>query len=478
MGAYIIQVICFQALFLAVYYLLLRKETFFVYNRIYLLVTPVLSLAIPFIKIMTLQAIVPAEIMTTVLPEVVIGKVSVAPREIASVSESFYIPWSALYMTGLMVSTVLFSLKIRKFASFLSFKKAGKRIIEMPASVEAFTFFNYIFIGEDIDPLSQKQILIHEHIHVKQGHTWDLVFFELLKIGFWFNPLVYVYQKHISIVHEYLADQKATQGIANKDYYQELLNTAFGTSNFSFINTFFKSSLIKNRIIMLQKSKSRKSALVKYTLIIPLVLAMLVYVSCSEDNETLENQTLEQQIAQLQAAIEEKGELSPEEIEKFIEMNTFVYNKEGDNFNTKRFFTYKSDGTWQVIEKESVGDGNGNIPFSVIDEVPVYPGCEGLITNEERRRCMSSKISSHINSRFNVGIADDLGISGTNRIFMSFKIDTDGNIVDLKSRAPHPGLSSEIERIISTLPPMEPGKQKGQAASVLYTLPITFKVED
>ena len=285
MGSYIIQVICFQALFLAVYYLLLRKETFFSYNRIYLLVTPVIALALPFIKIAMLQTVVPVETFASVLPEVVIGDAAViTSTDTAPVTESFTIPWLQIYMAGVIISLVILIIKIKKFASYFSYKQKESSIIEIPSSTEAFTFFNYIFIGADIDTLSRKQILTHEQIHAKQGHTWDLIFFEILKVVLWFNPITYLYQKNISIVHEYLADQKATEGISKYTYYEELLNTAFGTSKLSFTNTFFNQSLIKKRIVMLQKSKSQKSALAKYLLLIPLVLAMLVYVSCSEDN--------------------------------------------------------------------------------------------------------------------------------------------------------------------------------------------------
>ncbi|MDE0599985.1 MAG: BlaR1 peptidase M56, partial [Dokdonia donghaensis] len=183
MGSYSIQVICFQALFLAVYYLLLRKETFFSYNRIYLLVTPVIALALPFIKITMLQTVMPVETFASVLPEVVIGDAAViTSTDAAPVTESFTIPWLQIYMAGVVISLFVLIIKIKKFAGYFSYKQKGSSIIEIPSSTEAFTFFNYIFIGADIDTLSRKQILTHEQIHAKQGHTWDLIFFEILKV--------------------------------------------------------------------------------------------------------------------------------------------------------------------------------------------------------------------------------------------------------------------------------------------------------
>ncbi|WP_299147884.1 M56 family metallopeptidase [uncultured Dokdonia sp.] len=486
---YIIQVICFQALFLAVYYLLLRKETFFSYNRIYLLVTPVIALALPFIKIAMLQTVVPVETFASVLPEVVIGDAAViTSTDTAPVTESFTIPWLQIYMVGVVISLVVLIIKIKKFTSYFSYKQKGSSIIEIPSSTEAFTFFNYIFIGADIDTLSRKQILTHEQIHAKQGHTWDLIFFEILKVVLWFNPITYLYQKNLSIVHEYLADQKATEGISKYTYYEELLNTAFGTSKLSFTNTFFNQSLIKKRIVMLQKSKSQKSALAKYLLLIPLVLAMLVYVSCSEDNGVENEQTLEQQILELKLAIEDRESLTAEELKKLQSLRAASVNgikgsqiievveqQEAYNLNEAN-----QDEIIEVLEVERVYDvdENGNIPFAVIDEVPVFPGCESLTSNEQLRKCMSQKVSALISANFNVALGKELNLKGTNRIFASFKIDKNGFITNLRTRSPHPDLDAEAQRVISMLPKMKPGKHNGEVVGVLYSLPITFQIAE
>ena len=494
MIAYIIQAICFQAIFLGVYYLLLRRETFFIYNRMYLLATPIIALVLPFIKIATLETVVPIEVISVMLPEVVIGEVTTT--QIAQES-SFVIPWLSIYILGMAISTLLLVTKLKSFLSYLSYRKSGEYIINVPNSTEAFTFFKYIFIGEDIDPLSRKQILTHEQIHAKQGHTWDLIFFEIMKIIFWFNPLIYFNQKLISTVHEYLADQKATAATSKKAYYEELLNTAFGTNNLSFTNTFFNQSLIKNRIIMLQKSKSKKSALIKYAFIVPLVLGMLVYVSCSEDNALDSEKSLEQEIASLRIAIEEKDQMTESETQQLNELNAILFektnkkvvyilpdNKDDDEIieviEQQRVYDLNEANQDELIEIIEVYDlnENGNIPFAVIDEVPVFPGCESLTSNKERKDCMSQKISALVNSNFNVGLGKQLNLTGTNRIFASFKIDKNGFVTNLKTRSPHPDLDVEAQRVISLLPKMKPGVHNGKEVGVLYSLPITFKIAE
>ncbi len=125
-------------------------------------------------------------------------------------------------------------------------------------------------------------------------------------------------------------------------------------------------------------------------------------------------------------------------------------------------------------EEEEIAD----VPFAVIENVPIFPGCENQKNNDARKKCMSEKVSKLVNRKFNTELGADLGLSGVNRIFVSFKIDKKGNITNIRSRAPHPRLETEAERVIKLLPKMTPGKQRGQPVGVLYSLPITFKVED
>jgi protein TonB len=132
----------------------------------------------------------------------------------------------------------------------------------------------------------------------------------------------------------------------------------------------------------------------------------------------------------------------------------------------------------EVEEVEEVEEEIGDVPFAVIESVPIFPGCEGLNNNEERKQCMSKKISQFVNKNFDTGLAADLGLSGVNRVYVQFKIDKSGNITNVAARAPHPRLQSEGERVIKKLPKMKPGQQRGQNVGVLYSLPITFQVQD
>ena len=118
------------------------------------------------------------------------------------------------------------------------------------------------------------------------------------------------------------------------------------------------------------------------------------------------------------------------------------------------------------------------VPFAVIEDVPVFPGCENEKNNQARKDCMSEKINDFVNRRFDTGLGSDLGLSGINRIYVQFRIEKNGNITVLGARAPHPRLQQEAERVVNMLPKMQPGKQRGQPVGVLYSLPITFRVQD
>lgn len=118
-----------------------------------------------------------------------------------------------------------------------------------------------------------------------------------------------------------------------------------------------------------------------------------------------------------------------------------------------------------------------DVPFAVIEEVPVYPGCKGN-DNIELKKCMSENISAYINKHFNMKRIAALDLPPkTYRTAVQFKIDKQGKVVGVRARAEHPEIEKEAVRVVSNLPKMIPGKQKGEPVGVLYSLPMVFKVE-
>jgi periplasmic protein TonB len=141
----------------------------------------------------------------------------------------------------------------------------------------------------------------------------------------------------------------------------------------------------------------------------------------------------------------------------------------------------ESDEEEEIVEVEDVEvdevEEDIEVPFAVIENVPIFPGCEKG-NNDAKRKCMSSKITKFVQKKFNTDLAGDLGLTGRQRINVVFKIDKNGNVVGVRSRAPHPRLEKEAARVINLLPKMKPGKQRGKAVIVPYSLPIIFQVQD
>ena len=122
----------------------------------------------------------------------------------------------------------------------------------------------------------------------------------------------------------------------------------------------------------------------------------------------------------------------------------------------------------EVIEEELKLD----IPFAIIEDVPLFPGCE-KVSKPQRRQCFQEKMQEHINKNFRYPeIAKEMGIQG--RVFCQFMIGTDGNISGIRTRGPDKNLEKEANRIISLLPKMSPGKQTGKVVRVPFSIPITF----
>ena len=117
------------------------------------------------------------------------------------------------------------------------------------------------------------------------------------------------------------------------------------------------------------------------------------------------------------------------------------------------------------------------VPFALVEKVPVWPGCEQYKSNTDLKKCFQEKIKGHLMTHFQYpDVALELGIHG--RVYVLFKIDKNGRVANIKTRGPDDILEKEAHRIISLLPKMKPGKQRNNSVSVPYSLPINFKLID
>ena len=128
----------------------------------------------------------------------------------------------------------------------------------------------------------------------------------------------------------------------------------------------------------------------------------------------------------------------------------------------------------EIVEVEEVEE-DIDVPFAVIEDVPIYPGCE-KVPKSQRRSCFQEQINKHIRKNFRYPeIAQEMGIQG--RVYVQFVIAKDGAITNIRMRGPDKNLEKEAQRIISKLPQMTPGKQRGRAVRVPFSIPITFRLQ-
>ena len=193
--------------------------------------------------------------------------------------------------------------------------------------------------------------------------------------------------------------------------------------------------------------------------------ASVVYVDPFEDEPVPITEVPEEELPEVPREVIEEVEVIDDDIDK---VEDIIASSEANDEPAEV-------ADIKVIDKpEEIEEYN----IISVEEAPVYPGCEGLQTNEERRNCMSEKISRHVNRTFDTSLGGELGLSGVHRIYVSFKIEPSGKISIIGARGPHPKLEAEAIRVAKTLPEMQPGRQGGKAVGVIYSLPITFRIQN
>ena len=460
MIAYIIQVLLFQVLFLAVYDFFLSKETFHNYNRWYLLGTPMISFVLPVLKTPTFQKAIPQELMVY-FPEIMLSPEKVI-EQAAFYTETSVNYIRLIFLYGVVLFTLVFLFKLYKIFRLIykneTIQKIFYKLVLLPKQTTAFSFFHFIFLGKDISKEKQEDIIQHELIHSKQMHSLDLLFFEFLRIAMWFNPMIYFYQQRITLLHEYISDAEVVKTTEKHDYFNKLLSQTFQVENISFVNQFHKHSLIKKRITMMTKNKSKQIKKAKYLLLLPLLASMLFYTSCGVDKKTstvIEVEEVIEEVVQIEEVYEDVPFAFVEEVPVLKKASTVIEVVE----------------EVQVVEIEEVYE---EVSFAVIEEVPVFPGCTG--TRKEKSECLNKGIRRFVVKNFNADVSKGLP-KGRKKIWIVFRIDENGNVTNINARAPHPKLKEEAMRVARLLPKMEPGKQLGKAVGMKYTLPISFTVE-
>ena len=397
------------------------------------------------------------------------------------------------------------------------------------------SWMRHIVISEHDYRHHRHEILLHEKGHVRSLHSWDILLLTLVQTIQWYNPFAYMLGASLRDVHEYEADDYVLrQGVTASEYQTLLLKTAVGNSAYAFANN-FNHSLIKNRIIMMKNKKSNPWARMKVLYTLPLVVVLLsafaspVMMSCTSKEKKAENQLSNVMVGGenpfLVFAFEDKSEiciqgkhlncngapnfdylnvcgLTPENIDGISVLQSeeskaifgaagangafhfLVKGKTAKDMTTALAEYAKAIGNTEPLkisikkpatidEIQAVGyapapktndpsAAQGEI-FQVVEEQPMFPG--GM---QELMKFLQTNIRYPKE-------AQARGLQG--RVVVQFVVNKDGSICEENVvKSVDPQLDAEALRVVRSMPNWTPGKQRGEAVRVRFTIPVTFKL--
>ncbi len=456
------------SLFSVIYVLFLRRETFFRTNRMFLLLSVLFSILLPFLrfKILNPQPVLLSEITVTPYRNL-LESITVYGHGISGDIENVVVTTQSIlyfYFAGvlLFISLFLFRLLqiIIKVIRNRVVEQEGFKLVILNKDIAPFSFLNYVFIGEySLQNAGYNRMLIHELEHVKQGHSFDVIILELLTAFQWFNPFMWLLRRAIRENHEYLADRAVLNAGASRGEYKQLLLNQFIGEQLVVANN-FNYSLIKNRIKMMSKIKSSKIALTKTAIGILMAAALLIAFAC-EQKESVETKSVQNEGVTVVSTIQDDGKIK---IEGTAD-NLMKYKAMFANSSDFEIITDSLGNTFlvkKVVQQKSLNSGEE--VFFVVEEMPEFPG------GEQSLREFIAK-----NIQYPAEVAKK-GIQG--KVYVTFVVGTDGNVKDTKiARGVDPSLDAEALRVVSKMNGWKPGKQKGQLVNVSYTIPINFKLQ-
>lgn len=272
----------------AFYYLLLKKETHFQFNRAYLISSALFSLIIPVVNIDFSKAshLTGANQMFPILSTVDafqlgINQTITQQNNALNISVADVITW--IYMAGLFIMALKLASGLFKLFSIINRSPKMKDVdhtLLISNDVPASSFFSYIFWQDkhDKNDKVQKTIMDHEMVHVRQWHSLDVIVMEIMVIVKWFNPLIYLFRNSLKQTHEFIADKYVSEKMMDKVTYASILLTNKAATNLPPATNHFYGH-IKERVKMLSAKKSKTVSQLKYLAAIPLALVLFSFFS-------------------------------------------------------------------------------------------------------------------------------------------------------------------------------------------------------
>lgn len=462
---YIIEANAGLIFFYGMYYLLLRNETDFRKQRIFLVFGSVCAMLFPLIDINLIGAQVPiappTSTITFFLPELVVDE---SPSAIGTVDMLVWIYALVAVATVMPVVAQCFRM-YHVVRSAVGSYRNKYYVIESRNNNPSWSFFRLIFIGQS-DKLSQYEkdlIVRHEMLHGQLLHSVDTLLFALLCMIFWFNPIVWAYRKTITRIHEFEVDAMVTDENNSAEYGQLLAKTAL-TANGVLLTHHFNQSFILKRINMLNMLKRRVSGW-KLSVLATTIVLYFVAVACTEEatkgSVATTSDEIPSQVSEGLARLRQDYPARTFEL-KEVTGNTGSYKVQQDDKAIVALYTSpEGDGRSWIITEARVA--NQEI-FAIVEETATPIGGMTLFYEQ---------LAQHLNYPDQ---ARQKGIEG--KVFVEFTVMEDGHLTDFKVlKGIGAGCDTEAMRAIMQMPPWTPGKMKGKNVAQKLVMPITFNLD-
>ncbi|TLU98182.1 M56 family metallopeptidase [Dyadobacter luticola] len=516
---YLAKINLFLVIFYGCYWLLFRNHTFFAWNRFYLLASLAASLLLPLIKFSETYQV----------------NMSDAPADFAAVptqtpiqhiqDQTFdWITFFAL-IYGIGITIMLGRLILSFYKIFETIKNGERLPLEdhtlvllgkqtKTANTGSFSFFKWLVVSKTDYEDNPDVILRHEHVHIRQLHSLDVIFVEFLKVFLWFNPVIWFYKRAIQEIHEFLADQQ----IPDRDRYANfLVSYALNVPQRILTNHFYNSSLLKSRIQMIYKNRTSNWLLGKYVLVLPITCLMIFMTAAREripvQMPVLNNVILPKKLASQDEVMNVKGVVTNMNREPItdaiviLEGSTrgFATNKKGEfelkevpvngrlvvshvQYSTSAVQIQKNVTFYKVSlaksieivtasstikEKSSEKFENykaGQLPesvknpFTVVEQQPQFPGGSEALAAYLDQNLKYPELAATAN----VG-----GIT-----ILKFTVSEKGEIGDVViMKGVGFGIDYESIRLVKNMPKWEPGVQNGKPLAMSQMIEIKFDLE-
>ena len=415
---YMIKTAVYLTGFFLVYRLFLSRDTMYGRNRIFILMSVISALILPLITIQLIKPSFP--LFGKVLSEILITGTSNNTSAISNASVLDVYRWlSIIYIAGV----IIFGFKLVIDCVELVFLVMRQRIDNshiiwfQGLKTAGFSAFGHVFINKRLTESEADEIIKHEQNHLNHNHSLDIAFIEIVKVFQWFNPIIHLFSRSLRAIHEFQADEECINlGMSINNYQRLLMNQVFKSKIFTVTNSFSNPSLIKKRMIMMTKERSKALANLKLLMVLPVIaLVMIVISSCSQSNEKSGN------------SIEVAPPPPP--------------------------------------PPPPVAEAGSDSVYVEVDELPVFTGGDvGLL----KFIAENTKYPENAKTK---------GIQG--KVIVRFAVEADGKVDKISViKGVDPELDKEAFRVVGTLPAFEkPGIKDGKRVPVWFMVPINFRLQ-